>query len=212
MDLINFVNKIQRIENELKKPLPGESAQFLMMPQTRPRNLDFNKENAKLSSVLLLLFPKNNELHLVFIERAESGGVHSGQISFPGGKYDKTDKDLVHTALRETFEEIGVDLQNVKILGSLSDLFIPVSNYIVCPFVGCCEGELNFRINYTEVASVIEVSLSHLLNEKNQTNGRVKVLNNEYLVPVYNVSDFKIWGATAMILSEFLTVLRNAGF
>ncbi|RLD72367.1 MAG: coenzyme A pyrophosphatase, partial [Bacteroidetes bacterium] len=110
---------IQNIKNELQKPLPGLIYQAKMAPTVRLNNYNPNPDGARKGGVLLLLYYENKELKIAFIKRAEDGGVHSGQISFPGGKYESGDKDLVHTAKRETFEEIGVESSQVEIIGNL---------------------------------------------------------------------------------------------
>lgn len=122
---------IEKLKQELQKPLPGEEAQYRMAPSYRPRltKEEVFANNPRVSGVLLLLFEKNNELHIAFTQRKQYEGVHSGQMSFPGGKKDVTDLDLRETALRETFEEIGIERNKIEIIGSLSELYIPPSNF-----------------------------------------------------------------------------------
>ena len=201
---------IQCIENELKKPLPGIQSQKIMAPESRLRTLVAESGESKKSGVLLLLYFKNDILNLVFIIRAIDESVHSGQISFPGGKYDEVDKDLIDTSLRETFEEIGVNPSDIQILGNLTNLFIPVSNYIVSPYIGFSTIKPSFKLNDAEVAGIIEIPLAHFLNEQNRITGTVEVRGTVYEVPVFKVGEHQIWGATAMILSEFVALLKNS--
>jgi len=206
------VNKnmiIQSIENELKKPLPGIQSQKIMAPESRLRTLVAETGESKKSGVLLLLYYKNDILNLVFIIRAIDKSVHSGQISFPGGKYDKVDKNLIDTSLRETFEEIGVNPLDIQVLGNLTNLFIPVSNYIVSPYIGFSSIKPSFKLNDSEVAGIIEIPLAHFLDEQNRITGTVDVRGTKYEVPVFKVGEHQIWGATAMILSEFVDLLKN---
>ena len=189
--------------------MPGLESQLQLVPKSRLNDLVPIPENAKKGAVLILLYEDNLQLMLAFIERTNDGGIHSGQISFPGGKYDKTDKDLVYTALREASEEVGINTKNVSVLGNLSTMYIPVSNYTVSPTVGFHPGKPNFILNPNEVASLIEIPLKHILDENNKGLGIVDVRGVEYEVPLYKAGKHQIWGATAMILSEFVQVLKN---
>jgi len=200
---------IKSITEELKKALPGLEAQHKMVPKSRLNDLTKEPKNAKEGGVLLMLYEENNELLLAFIVRTEDGGVHSGQISFPGGKYEDGDNDLINTALREAEEEVGIDANKVQVLGNLTTMYIPVSNYLVYPIVGFYDGKPNFRLNPSEVAGLVEVSLGHLLDEKNRGIGTVDVRGNKFDVPVFRVENYQIWGATAMILNEFVQVLKR---
>ncbi len=206
----NKSSVIQSIENELKKPLPGIQSQFKMAPESRIRTLIPESRQSKKSGVLLLLYYKNEILKLVFIKRAVNNSVHSGQISFPGGKYDETDKDLMVTSLRETHEEIGVEPSDIQIIGNLTTLFIPVSNYIVFPVIGFCAKEPVFILNDSEVAGLIEIPLVHFLYGENCMLGSVEVRGTIYEVPLFKFGENQIWGATAMILSEFVELLNNS--
>jgi hypothetical protein len=118
---------------------------------------------------------------------------------------------LSATALRETEEEIGVDRRTIKIIGALSSLYIPVSNYIVYPFVGICNHKPVFQKNILEVDDLLEVEIKELLLEKNKTSSDIflKLMNRTMNVPCYNIRGKIIWGATAMIISEFTEVIRR---
>ena len=200
---------IDSIKNELKKPLPGIESQLRMAPKSRLENLLQKTEDSKKSGVLLLLYYKNDNLHLVFIKRAVNGSVHSGQISFPGGKYDEGDNDLIYTSLRETHEEIGVKPSEIEILGNLTTLFIPVSNYIVFPCIGYCAKKPDFVLNESEVDGLIEIPLKDFLDEQNLILDLVEVRGTQFEVPVFKVKENKIWGATAMIMNEFVHLLKK---
>ena len=139
-------------------------------------------------------------------------GIHSGQISLPGGKYELTDSDLSVTALREAQEEIGVDSKKVRLIGRLSELYIPPSNYIVQPFVGVLETEPAFTPDPKEVERIIEIRLEDLLDEKNKRKKRILLrTGTSILAPCYIIDGNTIWGATAMILSEFREIARRTG-
>jgi 8-oxo-dGTP pyrophosphatase MutT (NUDIX family) len=201
---------IESLKKELQKPLPGSKAQHEMVPSSRLNDLAQEPVNPKKGGVLLLIYKEAEKLKLVFIQRTNDGGVHSGQISFPGGKFENGDKDLINTALREAEEEIGIDASKVQILGNLTTMFIPVSNYMVSPTVGFYNGTPEFEPNPDEVAGLLEVTLSHLVDDKTKGPGLVDVRGKKFEVPVFHVDHHKIWGATAMILNEFVQVVKRA--
>ena len=199
---------------ELKKELPGFSAQNHMAPMGRKIIDEYLNANIspKKSAVLILIYPNANVsgIYVVLIIRTENEkGNHSGQISFPGGGFNESDSSLADTALRETEEEIGVDRRAVKIIGELSPVYIPVSNYIVCPFVGICDHRPVFRKHNLEVKELLEVEINEFLSESNKTTSEIfmKIRNQKVNVPCYNIKGKIIWGATAMIISEFEEVI-----
>lgn len=203
--------EIEWLKKRLEGPLPGVEAQKLM--SSRLRTVPFNvPEGARPSAVLALLFHKAEILHLLLIKRVADGKVHSGQISFPGGKHDTGDKDLTATALREANEEVGIIPSDVEIIGSLTPLYIPVSNFHVYPYVGYLNKLPQYIISAREVESVIEVPVQQLLAAEHKitidiTSHVVEgVIKN---VRAYKLFDNVIWGATAMIISELEFMLHQ---
>jgi len=201
-----FTDFFAILKEELKKELPGEKAQIKMAPGVR--NHYKTKEKNREAGVLILLYQKKEELYISFIQRTEYNGPHSGQISFPGGKTEKGDHNIIDTALRESNEEIGIDPNQVSIYGQLTPLHIPVSNFIVFPVIGIYQMEPEFVIDPTEVKKVIEVKLKDLLNTENCTSKIFKYGDLSFTAPIYNPNNVTIWGATAMILSEFLEIVK----
>jgi len=200
---------IDLLREELKKPLPGYEAHRKMFPVSRADiNLDAS-DNARKGAVLILLYQKSGKLTLSFMKRPVDGSVHGGQISFPGGGKELSDKNLINTALREAEEEIGCSAIHIQVIGILSTLYIPVSNYSVLPVVGYYGKAPIFNINKSEVDELIEVKVETLLDPEICTSANVEARDRTYNVPVYDLGKHKIWGATAMILSEFLQVLRQ---
>lgn len=199
------------LENSLKAKLPGTDAQQKLAPSLRHPGFDFyaEDENTKESAVLILIFPMNEELCVAFIKRQTYKGVHSGQISFPGGKRENNDKDLQETALRETNEEIGINPKDVKILGKLTPLYIPVSNINVFPFIGFSNTMPQFVIDKHEVQELIIVKIKDFLNQKNYSREFIIEIDFEVDVPYFDANGNHIWGATAMILSEFVEIVKN---
>jgi len=200
-----FTDFFENLKEELKKELPGEKAQIKMAPGVR--NHFKPKEKSKKAGVLILLYQKNRELFISFIQRTEYNGPHSGQISFPGGKIEKSDRNIIETALRESNEEIGINPELVEIIGQLTPLHIPVSNFLVYPIVGIYKEKPDFKIDPNEVKSIIEVKISDLLDPKNCTSKEFRYGDLSFNAPIYNPDNLTIWGATAMMLSEFLEIL-----
>lgn len=191
----------------LKHKLPGEIAHSRLAPAHRQELLSLRKNSPspRLSSVLILMFREENVVKLVFTKRVEYDGIHSGQVSFPGGKAEPTDADLSITALRETHEEIGLDPENIVIIGTLSDLYVPPSNFIIRPFVAIYRGEPHFVPDPVEVAEIFSVPLSYLIHYgKDIKHSIIYRTGVEMQVPGFKFGQHLIWGATAMILSEFL--------
>jgi len=199
----NFIEQLQIL---LQQPLPGEVAQYRMAPAYRPKlsKDEIAALQPKISGVLLLLYEKNNQYHIVLTERKKYDGVHSGQMSFPGGKKEANDEDLTATALRETQEEIGVGPEYIQLLGKLSELYIPPSNFLVYPTVGYARELPPFVPEKKEVETIVEVPLSHLLHPANINLAQeIRLPGTTVRVPAYNFNGHIIWGATAIILSEF---------
>jgi 8-oxo-dGTP pyrophosphatase MutT (NUDIX family) len=197
--------QISIIREELKKPLPGKMQQYLMAPEFRGDLPSVSK--SKNAGVMVCLFRAEQGLQLVFIKRREYDGPHGGQVSFPGGIFEEIDSDLPETAIRETLEEIGVSCDKSAILGALSPLHIPVSNTLVQPFVGYYGSMPVFTLEKREVEYLIVESLSELMNPLSVRKEKWMLHGREIEVPFYKVKEDSIWGATAMILSEFLGLI-----
>jgi 8-oxo-dGTP pyrophosphatase MutT (NUDIX family) len=208
--MAKFTEFITRLEIRLQSPLPGNIAHQRLVPVTRkkfPSNPDLSK--AIPSSVLILFYPIKDQPHLVFIQRPKYNGVHSGQMAFPGGKAETSDKSRLHTALRETGEEIGVKTDDIKVIGNLSDLYIPPSNFIVSPFVGYLNYMPVFIPEIKEVKEIFTVSFDELMDEQNFQARDVEALGLIYEVPCFYLQEKVIWGATSMIINELLEVVKG---
>lgn len=152
---------------------------------------------------------------MLFMQRTPDKGAHSSQISFPGGKWEKSDQDLQATALRETNEEIGIDKSRIEVLGALSPLYIPVSNFQLFPFVGFLPEVPEYFICEAEVHCVIEVPVAYLLKEENRIETAVTSPikpEESRLVRAWRLPKGEIlWGATAMITAELTMLLEEVG-
>jgi len=202
---------IGRLGEVLSHPLPGLPAQLAMAPRIGPdRTLTPEAEASCLrAGVMILLYPRDGEPHLVLIRRAAGVLHHKDQIGLPGGQLE-AGEDPKTAALRETEEEIGVPRGLITVAGRLTPLFIPPSNFCVYPFVGSAEAAPAFVPEPSEVAGIIEVPLSRLADAAT-VRTEVWTLRGERVdVPFYAYGTHKIWGATAMVLAEFLAVLRAA--
>lgn len=201
---------VEAIEAKIREPLPGYEVQKRMEPSVRADLLGNTLPNqaTRKSAVLILLYPADFGLNFVLIKRQTYDGPHSGQMSLPGGKFDDTDQTLDGTALRETYEEVGVEPGQVKLLGRLTELYIPVSNMVVQPFVGFTPQKPVFTPNLQEVEYIVEVPLTDLLAEANKSVRVISSHGRPITAPYYHLNNEMVWGATAMILSEFEEVVR----
>lgn len=210
--MIIYVLK-NRLHTALTKELPGWKSHIKLAPIERLQSIKNQIKNAdsKQSAVLLILFKENDTLKILVILRSEYDGVHSGQVSFPGGQKEKYDNDLKETALRETFEEIGIKINPDAILGNLSDLYIPNSNFMVTPYVAYVDSPLgHFIPDPKEVQQIHKIALNELLEEKSIQISEVLASNNYTLkAPCFCIDNLKIWGATAMILNELLDIIKS---
>jgi len=209
---MNFELFLKNIEVFKNTQLPGIEAQFKLAPKMR---LEYNAKkieanNPKIAAVLALFYPnQNNEVSLLLTKRANYIGTHSGQISFPGGKFEKSDLNLKETALRETFEEVGIFQEKIDILREITEVYIPPSNFSVTPFIGILNDIPVFKLN-SEVAKIIEIPFPDLIDDT--MLGSISITNSymkETSVPCFNFDGSVIWGATAMILSEIKELLKN---
>ncbi len=209
---MNNRDVLERIERGLRAPLPGIPAQLRMATEPRPgHRAYFEIEGTCLKAgVLVLLYEKEGELLLLLTRRTELVLHHRGQISFPGGE-QHPGESLEATALREAAEELGVDLGPVRVLGKLTPLFIPPSNYCIYPTVAFLPGAPRFKLQPDEVAEVIEVPVSYLAAPENLRLEAWTIGGRTVNVPYYGYKASKIWGATAMVLAEFLALLEPSG-
>ena len=204
---------LNNLEDRLRHPLPGLPAQLRMMPVPPPpgqKTYTEVKDDCLHGAVLALLYPRNGKAHLVFIRRPQTVVHHKGQIAFPGGHVE-TDETPAEAAVREATEEIGVIPGSLRILGALTPLYIPPSGYCIYPFVAETDVPPAFVPQAGEVDEIIEAPLADLLDKDNVRKETWTFDIGPRQVPFYAVGPHKIWGATAMVLSEFLEILRPAG-
>lgn len=206
---------ISKLKESLLDPLPGIEAQLKMMSsglrKNDPEMYIKAAKDAREACVLLLLFQKEGVWYTTLMERPETPYAHSKQISLPGGGLEDSDADLASAALRETEEEFGIPRQDVTLLGRLSKLYIPVSRYLVHPFVGYLDYEPSYSPDPREVAEVIEVKIDDLINPDLRKLTKIKTSSGLTLkdVPYFDLGGKIVWGATAMMLNEFSEILER---
>jgi 8-oxo-dGTP pyrophosphatase MutT (NUDIX family) len=207
-EFTKFIPKILNLQ------LPAINAHLKMAPLERQESLQaeyYAKFNPRKSAVMMLFYPKNAQATIILIKRNTYAGVHSAQISFPGGKAEITDANLAETALRETFEEVGIAVTDINVVMPFTEIYIPPSNFLVAPFLGISMDEPNFNPSAYEVAELIELPLDDLLDDSIVINSEIQTsLNQSMKVPAFKVGDHIIWGATAMILSELKETIKSA--
>lgn len=210
MDFQDFLHYVPKL---IASDLPAVDAHLKMAPLERVvslKNNSIGNKNPRTAAVLMLCYPKDGKTHLVLIVRNSYQGVHSAQIAFPGGKYEEEDADYVTTAIRETYEEVGIHPNKIEIVKSFTEVYIPPSNFMVHPFLGICREEISFIPDPLEVAGIIELPITTFLSD---TIVIETELNTSYAnaikVPAFEIENHIVWGATAMILSELKEVFKK---
>ncbi len=196
---------INKLRDLLKLPLPGWDAQKILMPEGR--NIKGIPDNLQSASVLIVLYPHNDEWHFPLIKRSVDGFAHSGQIALPGGRQEHTETGI-ETALREAEEEINLSATSVEVLGLTSPLPIPVSRYLVQPVVGFLHKKPVLTPDPREVEQIFSLSLRTLVDVDVQLETR-HFQGHDWEIPYFEIDEHKIWGATAMILSEFRALVSQ---
>lgn len=209
-DPFNFKEKIRK---SIAEGLPGKDAQYLMAPFRRQqREIESLAKDAspRLGGVLVYLYPDSStqNFNILLTQRQDYQGVHSGQISFPGGKKEPDDPDLLTTSFREAQEETGVVIHNNDLVHSLTELYIPPSNFYVFPHLAVSDTAPQFTPDPIEVKKIISLSVNQLLDNRIVKSSPMKLFNNMIVdVPYFEVEGHQVWGATAMILSELKQIL-----
>lgn len=209
---MTFAAYIKELKDALEKDLPGFESQLKASPEQRKNLKDISKiKQAKKSAVLILLYPDNGSIFIPFIKRITDGSMHSGQIAFPGGKYELKDRNLSYTALREAEEEVGVIKNDIIVLHNLTPLYIPVSNYLVQPIVGKIDYCPEFIPNNQEVEDIYKVNINELYDSA-MVEKEFDIRGENIKAPFFVLDKIEIWGATAMILSEFIDIIKEIDF
>ena len=211
MDFSEFKKRIVKIE---KMDLPGEQYHLKMAPIERLLELKqqaLEMKSAKKAAVLVLFYPsEENETHFVLILRKTYKGVHSAQVGFPGGKWEKGDANSKATALRETEEEVGVSVESVSVHKKLTEIYIPPSNFFVQPYLGTTHELPHFVLQEDEVEAIIKVPLVQFMDDSVKITKKVTTSYAKSIdVPAFLLNDHVVWGATAMMLNEVREMLKQ---
>lgn len=207
------IEKLKELLHQaLQQSLPGKEAHLKMSPQPvdMRRFSPKTPENHRKSGVLLLFYPQMGKSFFPLIKRPVYPGVHSGQVALPGGKFEPGDPDVIFTALREAEEEIGIDAGKVEVLGRLSDLYIPTSNFLVSPVVGFIEESPRFVPEEKEVSRIITTGVQTIFQQEIIKRTHLELGEGVRLeTPYFDIDGEIVWGATAMILSELRDLLEE---
>jgi 8-oxo-dGTP pyrophosphatase MutT (NUDIX family) len=207
---MSFQTFVKSLQKQLQQPLPGQLSHAKMAPSNRLENELKPNERTKRSAVLILFYPYQDQIYVPLILRPKYDGVHAGQMAFPGGRYENMDKDLTQTALREAQEEIGIKAADAVIIGQLTQIYIPPSNFTALPVIGFLPYRPDFYPDSREVDTVFEVNINEMTDEKNIGTMNMTIRGVEIQAPYYDIQTNKIWGATAVMISELLDVMAAA--
>lgn len=212
---INMELQAETLKKSLLHQLTGNRSHQKMAPASRIDDVEIAKSkgdfaNARKSAVMILMYNEANRTKVIFIRRSFYVGIHAGQIAFPGGRFEIEDITLENTALREIEEEIGIKSNEINVLGRLSDIFVPASNFIISVFIGFLQQKPNYSPDHREVAEIIEIDLSEFF-EHDVIREKVFLVpsaTQSIMAPYYKVGNIELWGASAMVMSELIDMIR----
>jgi 8-oxo-dGTP pyrophosphatase MutT (NUDIX family) len=207
-----FEKFTSELKDAFKYPLPGKTAHELLKPYLKvSKRLDAPQIlKPRVGAVMALIYPVEHIPHILLIERPIYDGVHSGQIAFPGGKVEKSDASHLATALRETEEEVGIAINDIEVVGPLTEVYVLASNFMVYPFVGILNNPPKLSLRQNEVADTLHIPLNKffengILREKPIRN----TLGFTLMAPYYDLNGKVLWGATAMMVSELCSIIQG---
>lgn len=207
--MIDINTLIEKLKISCQDDLPGKTAQNMLLAKPQVKIAFSNSvEHAIPSAVLILLYPYQDDIHFILTERTNEVQHHKGQISLPGGSWENGEQ-LHETALRETEEEIGISADKTKIIYELTPLFVKVTGYMIHPFVAYITQKPHIVPDQNEVNNVFTASISELMDPANQLTELMTIREIPVDVPFFKFGKYKVWGATAMILSEFRYCLKE---
>ena len=208
---------IKRLKRSIESGVPGVKAHERLLPikilKKRKDSFAKQKEDGSYrdSAVSIILYPHLESIYCILIKRPEYDGKHSGQISFPGGKFEDSDVDFEYTARREAFEEVDFRMEDGELITALTQLYIPVSNFLVHPYLLYTPVKPTLTPDKREVEKIVEFDIFDLLQSENQSTKDIQIENSIRLknIPYFNIQENVVWGATAMILSELKMILED---
>ena len=197
---------IIKLTKVFNRRLPGESTHEKMI--VRPKQKFLEKKRTLPAAVLVLLYPVKENWYFYLTKRTKTVAHHKGQISLPGGMLDEGESSQ-NAAIRETYEELGIEPKDINIIGPLTPLYIPISSFKIFPFVGCITKKTKLNIQSKEVSKVFSPSISSLINPQNKKIKISTMFGQKVKIPFFDLNDEIVWGATSMILSEFKSILKE---
>jgi 8-oxo-dGTP pyrophosphatase MutT (NUDIX family) len=202
---------IDQLQKHLNKTLPAMESQYKMAGSYRPvvSIEEAIEKQAKTAGILILVTKMDEDFHFLMIQRTTYDGAHSGQMAFPGGKKEPQDASILDTAIRECYEEIGIHVSKSDILGALTPLFIPVSHFVVYPFLAYIDSPLQLIKDTTEVEEIYLFNIQDFFKSENIQDFSFQIQNQTMTVPSYRFKEQTVWGASAMILSEWYDLMQN---
>ena len=205
--MVEFDQLILHLKKRINTNLPGRDSHKKMKVYYREKiKFPFTINKAKPAAVLLLLYPNDNQIFFYLTKRTENLKYHKGQISLPGGSKERGET-LLETALRETEEEIGVNKNEISILGNITPLFIPVTGFMMTPFIGFISKKPLIKLDSTEVADIFSVNILELINNDKLITCR-QIKGKNLNIPYFSLNNYQVWGATSMVLSEFKDIIH----
>ena len=198
---------IIKLTKKMKGNLSGQASHQKMMVQ--PRYISPDNKTPIPAAVLILLYPDKKQWHFFLTKRTKTVEHHKGQISLPGGMLEEGESNK-EAAIRETYEEMGIESKRIDIIGSLTPLHIPVSGFKIFPFVGWIKEKPKLKIQTNEVSRVLSPTIENLLDKRTQKEKYSRILGKKVKIPFFDLDNETVWGATSMILSEFRSVLKGA--
>jgi 8-oxo-dGTP pyrophosphatase MutT (NUDIX family) len=208
---MNFDSLIDNLKIRLMAELPGSASHELLRAKPIGQLLPKfdHKLPPKLGSVLILLYKENGVIKFPLIKRQTYTGAHSAQVSLPGGKVEP-DEDVFQAALREAEEEIGVNRNDIRVIGRLSDFNVLPSNFLVTPVVASIDYIPKFIPDAHEVAKIIQADLSELINDSAIKESEILAAGlYRMIAPHFFIDEEIVWGATAMMLNEFRAIIKE---
>jgi 8-oxo-dGTP pyrophosphatase MutT (NUDIX family) len=207
---VNFADFVNTLNKRLtEQPLPGHET---IIQKLSPHRLKVKNEpnaSTRRSAILMMFYPKGEDIFLPLILRPQYDGVHGGQMAFPGGRAELKDKDIHATALREAQEEIGIKATDVKVIRNLTELFIPPSNMFCQPVVGYMATRPDFYPDEREVAGIFEVSISEILDPSIVQIRTVETQGVKLETPCFVIQEQIVWGATALMIAELVEIIKE---
>ena len=211
MNNLSLESLVALLSERLQQPLPGvDSHTKMSATAVSGHRLKFKPNGStKKGAVLILLFEEVGNINFVLTQRPNYNGTHGGQVSFPGGKREEQDPDLIATAVREAEEEIGVRRELVSVIGTLTEFYVGASNHQVLPVLGILKERPVFVRDTYEVAEIFTVPVAHLLDENRIKTTILEIGKEKFQIkaPYFDFHNKVVWGATAAMLSEFRDIL-----